>query len=101
MQDVGFDYQGEGGKDNFIIDVYFHHHFPKAVSVMCPSACYRLQHSGCVRQQVSRPGDTALVSHPWRGMLHLDPCMSSQSYDFLAQDVYGIADTATLFMNVT
>ena len=34
VQDVGFDYAGKGGggKDNQIIDVYFHHHFPKAVS---------------------------------------------------------------------
>lgn len=33
MQDVGFDYAGLGGKDNQVIDVYFHHHFPKAVSL--------------------------------------------------------------------
>ena len=32
VQDVGFDYAGKGGKDNQIIDVYFHQHFPKAVS---------------------------------------------------------------------
>ncbi|CAL5218578.1 g272 [Coccomyxa viridis] len=31
-QDVGFDYGGKGGKDNQIIDVYFHHHFPKAIN---------------------------------------------------------------------
>jgi hypothetical protein len=38
LQDVGFDYNRTGGKDNQIIDVYFHHHFPKAVRRLacCP-----------------------------------------------------------------
>ena len=31
LQDVGFDYKWKVGKDNQVIDVYFHHHFPKAV----------------------------------------------------------------------
>jgi hypothetical protein len=36
LQDVGFDYQWKFGKDNQVIDVYFHHHFPKAVSPLAP-----------------------------------------------------------------
>ena len=36
LQDVGFDYQWKVGKDNQVIDVYFHHHFPKAVRPHAP-----------------------------------------------------------------
>ena len=44
LQDVGFDYQWKVGKDNQVIDVYFHHHFPKAVRPLAS----RLQR--CIQQ---------------------------------------------------
>ena len=63
MQDVGFDYEGKGGKDNFIIDVYFHHHFPKAVSSSCASPCYSIHHAFYVQQHIARPEGIQQLSH--------------------------------------
>ena len=47
LQDVGFDYQWKVGKDNQVIDVYFHHHFPKAVRPLASRLQRCIQLKGC------------------------------------------------------
>jgi hypothetical protein len=35
LQDMGFDKNGRGGRDDQILDIYFNEHFPNAVRGNC------------------------------------------------------------------
>jgi hypothetical protein len=60
LQDVGFDYSWKVGKDNQVIDVYFHHHFPKAVRLLHPTV--DAKPSGTVRIQKAVTISSQLVA---------------------------------------
>ncbi len=87
MQDVGFDYGGKGGKDNQIIDVYFHHHFPKAVSPLLNTACSLTCASN------SHPRHSHLVKSPLGGAQY---CYSMKDHRLLATFVLEATPHAVL-----